>query len=381
MRKLRKALPHLGLMLYEHQTEPLLKRLRDGEIDLGILALPAAHDGLESRELYEEAFTVALPNDHPLAAKSTIKVQDLKGHTLLLLEDGHCLRDQALEVCSRVDVAEAEDFRATSLETLRQMVVGRARHDAAAGIRRRPAVRLAARAHHAPVRQAGPVAHRGRGVAQIEHADRGHLRGVRHAGAGRVRQTLKRRGAGMNRGSAGTMPIPAAALSRNWTKFALRYGAFADYFTYCGPRTRQYDRPLGLPAMNARTAIAASEPVGRTPPRFDAKFIEDHKLIERYLENKLPFKGARDLENWCRAHPEYLNDLKLAERAQASLKLLEASGQPQDLREPKPPWWKIPVRAHRPGRGRAVRAWSHSGRCSASITLLRGELEDTRDRT
>ncbi|HWX80057.1 MAG TPA: LysR substrate-binding domain-containing protein [Steroidobacteraceae bacterium] len=123
MRKLRKALPHLRLMLYEYQTESLLQRLRDGEIDLGILALPAPHDGLESRALYQEAFTVALPDHHPLAAKSTIKVQDLKGQTLLLLEDGHCLRDQALEVCSRIDVREAEDFRATSLETLRQMVV------------------------------------------------------------------------------------------------------------------------------------------------------------------------------------------------------------------------------------------------------------------
>lgn len=123
MPKLRKALPALSLMLYEYQTEPLLKHLRDGEIDLGILALPAEQDGLESRTLYEEDFTVALPNDHPLAAKSTIKVQDLKGQTLLLLEDGHCLRDQALEVCSRVDVREHEDFRGTSLETLRQMVV------------------------------------------------------------------------------------------------------------------------------------------------------------------------------------------------------------------------------------------------------------------
>jgi LysR family transcriptional regulator, hydrogen peroxide-inducible genes activator len=123
MPKLRKALPALRLMLYEYQTEPLLKRLRDGEIDLGILALPTDQDGFESRALYDEDFTVALPNNHPLGAKSTIKVQDLKGHTLLLLEDGHCLRDQALEVCSRVDVREAEDFRATSLETLRQMVV------------------------------------------------------------------------------------------------------------------------------------------------------------------------------------------------------------------------------------------------------------------
>jgi LysR family transcriptional regulator, hydrogen peroxide-inducible genes activator len=128
MQRIRKALPDLRLMLYEHQTEALLKRLRDGEIDLGIMALPVAQEGLESRKLYDEAFTVALPTNHPLALKSTgthaaVKLADLKGQTLLLLEDGHCLRDQALEVCSRVDVREAEDFRATSLETLRQMVV------------------------------------------------------------------------------------------------------------------------------------------------------------------------------------------------------------------------------------------------------------------
>src|ERR1700733_14634872 len=70
MQKIRKSLPHLGLMLYEYQTEPLLKRLRDGEIDLGIMALPAIADGIESRALYQENFTVALPNDHPLAAKT-----------------------------------------------------------------------------------------------------------------------------------------------------------------------------------------------------------------------------------------------------------------------------------------------------------------------
>jgi LysR family transcriptional regulator, hydrogen peroxide-inducible genes activator len=123
MLKIRRALPNLGLMLYEYQTEPLLKRVRDGEIDVAILALPMAHDGMESRDLYQESFTVALPTVHPLAAKPSIKVADLKGQTLLLLEDGHCLRDQALEVCSRIDVREAEDFRATSLETLRQMVI------------------------------------------------------------------------------------------------------------------------------------------------------------------------------------------------------------------------------------------------------------------
>jgi LysR family transcriptional regulator, hydrogen peroxide-inducible genes activator len=123
MQKLRKSLPNLGLMLYEHQTEELLKRLRDGQIDLGILALPIDQEGLESRRLYREEFTVALPSDNPLAQKASIKASDLKGQTLLLLEDGHCLRDQALEVCSRIDVREPEDFRATSLETLRHMVV------------------------------------------------------------------------------------------------------------------------------------------------------------------------------------------------------------------------------------------------------------------
>jgi hypothetical protein len=86
--------------------------------------------------------------------------------------------------------------------------------------------------------------------------------------------------------------------------------------------------------------VSTAVPRESASPRFDRKFIEDHNLLERYLENKLPVKGARDLENWCRANPEYLNDLKLSERAQSSLKLLEASGQPQDLAEPKPPWWK-----------------------------------------
>jgi LysR family transcriptional regulator, hydrogen peroxide-inducible genes activator len=121
--KIRKALPNLGLMLYEYQTEPLLKRLRDGEFDLGIIALPSDADGLASRVLYEEAFMLAVPQQHALSEKSVVRIQDLKGQALLLLEDGHCLRDQALEVCSRVDVHEVEDFRATSLETLRQMVV------------------------------------------------------------------------------------------------------------------------------------------------------------------------------------------------------------------------------------------------------------------
>jgi len=120
--QLRKALPRLRLFLFEHQTAVLLERLSSGAIDLGILALPVKLDGLQSRVLFEEAFAVALNSAHPLAKKKALKPADLDGETLLLLEDGHCLRDQALEVCARVGVHESSDYRATSLETLRQMV-------------------------------------------------------------------------------------------------------------------------------------------------------------------------------------------------------------------------------------------------------------------
>lgn len=122
MRKLRKQLPKLQLLLYEYRTQVLLDRLHSGEIDMGILALPVALDGLDSELLYEEEFLLALPADHPLNRKQRVRLDDLPGENLLLLEDGHCLRDQALEVCSRVDIHENQDFRATSLETLRQMV-------------------------------------------------------------------------------------------------------------------------------------------------------------------------------------------------------------------------------------------------------------------
>jgi LysR family transcriptional regulator, hydrogen peroxide-inducible genes activator len=120
--RLRKQLPRLELMLYEYQTDPMLEKLHSGEIDVGILALPVPMDGLDSYELYKEAFTVAMPSAHKLAQRNTIKVDDLSHETLLLLEDGHCLRDQALDICSGTDVHEKQDFRATSLETLRQMV-------------------------------------------------------------------------------------------------------------------------------------------------------------------------------------------------------------------------------------------------------------------
>jgi LysR family transcriptional regulator, hydrogen peroxide-inducible genes activator len=159
----RRALPHLELQLYEYQTGPLLEKLHGGELDVGILALPVELAGLAARELYREAFSVALPERHRLAARASVRVADLKGEKLLLLEEGHCLRQQALEVCSRVGVRDQADFRATSLETLRQMVAtgagvtllpefaGRGAYRNARGVVLRPF------AKPAPVRHIGAV--------------------------------------------------------------------------------------------------------------------------------------------------------------------------------------------------------------------------------
>jgi len=119
---LRERFPRLKLLLLEHQTHRLIELLKGGALDVGILALPIPAERLSTRELYTETFQVALPLDHPLARRGRLSLEDLDGETLLLLEDGHCLRDQALAACRLARVREAPDFRATSLETLRQMV-------------------------------------------------------------------------------------------------------------------------------------------------------------------------------------------------------------------------------------------------------------------
>jgi LysR family hydrogen peroxide-inducible transcriptional activator len=116
-----RTLPKISLLLHEYQTAPLVERTLAGELDLAILALPADTRGLVTRPLFEEPFLVAIPATHRFAARKRVKAADLEGEKLLLLEEGHCLRDQALEVCSHVGTEE-QAFRATSLETLRQMV-------------------------------------------------------------------------------------------------------------------------------------------------------------------------------------------------------------------------------------------------------------------
>jgi LysR family hydrogen peroxide-inducible transcriptional activator len=119
--RLREDYPHLRLYLREDLTAMLVERLRAGILDAILVALPIQSDGLEVLELFREPFMMALPTGDPLAQKAEVMEADLVDASLLLLEDGHCLRDQALAVCG-FPARGGEDFRASSLETLRQMV-------------------------------------------------------------------------------------------------------------------------------------------------------------------------------------------------------------------------------------------------------------------
>lgn len=120
--KIVHSMPQLKLVLVEEKTHTLLERLKRGELDAALLALPVEDDQLESQTLFDDEFLLAVQPDHPLAKRKTVNQEDLHHHKLLLLEEGHCLRDQALSVCQLAGSEEEQDFRATSLETLRQMV-------------------------------------------------------------------------------------------------------------------------------------------------------------------------------------------------------------------------------------------------------------------
>ena len=122
--RIRERFPRLELLLVEEKTEEILRRLHDGRLDAGILALPLPGHGdpFHIEVLFKEPFVLAVPQDHPFARRKTLTTSDLAGQNLLLLEEGHCLREQALEVCHLSGAAERTGFRATSLETLRQMV-------------------------------------------------------------------------------------------------------------------------------------------------------------------------------------------------------------------------------------------------------------------
>lgn len=122
MPKLQAEFPKLSLLLVEDKTQALIDQLEAGSIDAALLALPVYADTLVGTPLFEEPFLLATSHSHPLANRASVTLDDLRTETVLLLEDGHCLRDQALEVCHLLGIAEASDYRATSLETLRHMV-------------------------------------------------------------------------------------------------------------------------------------------------------------------------------------------------------------------------------------------------------------------
>ncbi len=120
--KITKEFKDLKLILTEDKTEKLIDKLQAGSLDAALLALPIDEAGLECMPLFNDPFYLAVPKDHALSKLKKINQTMLKGHTLLLLEEGHCLRDQALDVCQLHHMSEEPDFRATSLETLRLMV-------------------------------------------------------------------------------------------------------------------------------------------------------------------------------------------------------------------------------------------------------------------
>jgi len=117
---LREALPALEVVPWEDQTTALLKRLHAHELDGALLATEVTAPDLESQPLFAEPFLAALPPNHPLAAREVVAEADL-AQDILVLEDGHCLRNQALEACGQSG-ALSGTMRATSLSTLLNMV-------------------------------------------------------------------------------------------------------------------------------------------------------------------------------------------------------------------------------------------------------------------
>lgn len=121
---LRKRYPRMQFLWVEEKTEPLLARLQAGALDAGIVALDEELGELEHAELGRDPFLLAVPAGHRLArAGAPAQLEHLDGETVLLLDDGHCFRDQVLSFCQRAGADEAS-VRATSLSTLAQMVAG-----------------------------------------------------------------------------------------------------------------------------------------------------------------------------------------------------------------------------------------------------------------
>lgn len=122
MPRFKALYPQLPLHLVEEKSASLLAQLEHGALDAAMLALPRCESWIATEELFTEPFMLALPEVHPLAARNHILVEEIAADSLLLLDEGHCLREQSLDVCRRIGVGESQNYRATSLTTLLQMV-------------------------------------------------------------------------------------------------------------------------------------------------------------------------------------------------------------------------------------------------------------------
>lgn len=119
---LHQTFPKLEMYLHEAQTHQLLAQLDSGKLDCVILALVKESEAFIEVPLFDEPMLLAIYEDHPWANRECVPMADLAGEKLLMLEDGHCLRDQAMGFCFEAGADEDTHFRATSLETLRNMV-------------------------------------------------------------------------------------------------------------------------------------------------------------------------------------------------------------------------------------------------------------------
>ena len=119
---LRDRFPGLTIYLREEQTAPILVRLEDGELDTVLIALPCETGDLAVEDILEDEFLFACDRTHPLAGAGVVPFEALAGERLLLLEEGHCLRGHALDVCRIGDRGARTQFEASSLHTLVQMV-------------------------------------------------------------------------------------------------------------------------------------------------------------------------------------------------------------------------------------------------------------------
>jgi LysR family hydrogen peroxide-inducible transcriptional activator len=119
---LKKEFPELRLAVREDLTASLLDRLTSHRLDAALLALPVSDDRLETLALFDEPFWFAEPKRSNPGTARVMTEDELRGQRLLLLTEGHCLRDQALAICGPAAPDSEEDFRATSLETILQMV-------------------------------------------------------------------------------------------------------------------------------------------------------------------------------------------------------------------------------------------------------------------